>query len=197
METVERIPLVEVAKLVRAALKQAFPRTRFSVTSNRYSGGSSIDVHWTDGPTDRQVRRVCDCYEGADFDGMQDLKTYHDTLLADTEGEVPRLVRLGVDFVMPSRRISSEWRAELEAEIAAFTELPANEWTPLPVTVQERLAGGGFLVCSTACSGDLGQLVHRLSCLRDRSVSCGHEGQVGYLSGNGERRCCGCGALLA
>lgn len=66
----------ETAKLLRAALKQAFPAVKFGVKSSVYSGGASIDVRWTDGPTAAKVERIAKQFEGADFDGMIDLKTY-------------------------------------------------------------------------------------------------------------------------
>jgi len=65
----------QTAKLLRQTLKEAFPTTKFSVRSASYAGGASIDVHWTDGPTATQVQAICDRFEGADFDEMQDLKT--------------------------------------------------------------------------------------------------------------------------
>jgi hypothetical protein len=64
----------ETAKLVRGALKRAFPGVKFSVRSSTYSMGASINVHWTDGPTTEQVRGVTSPYEGSGFDGMIDLK---------------------------------------------------------------------------------------------------------------------------
>ena len=66
----------QTAKLLRQALKEAFPTTKFSVRSASYTGGASIDVHWTDGPTATQIRAICDRFEGADFDEMQDLKLH-------------------------------------------------------------------------------------------------------------------------
>ena len=63
------------AKLLRQALKESFRTTEFSVRSASYAGGVSIDVHWTDGPTGTQVQAICSRFEGANFDGMQDLKT--------------------------------------------------------------------------------------------------------------------------
>jgi conjugative element/phage-associated large polyvalent protein len=65
----------QTAKLLRKALKEAFPTTKFSVRSDSYAGGASIDVHWTDGPTAQQVQTICNRFEGVDFDGMQDLKS--------------------------------------------------------------------------------------------------------------------------
>ena len=46
----------ETAKLVRAALKKAFPGVKFSVKSSVYSMGASIRVGWTDGPVTKAVR---------------------------------------------------------------------------------------------------------------------------------------------
>lgn len=66
----------ETAKLVRGELKRSFPGVKFSVRSKTYSGGASIDVSWTDGPTDDEVKAKIGIYAGADFDGMIDLKTH-------------------------------------------------------------------------------------------------------------------------
>lgn len=65
----------ETAKLVRKALKEAFPRQKFSVRSSTYSMGASIHVGWTDGPQTADVDKVIGCFAGSGFDGMIDLKT--------------------------------------------------------------------------------------------------------------------------
>lgn len=65
----------ETAKLVRKALKEAFPGQKFSVRSSTYSMGASIRVGWTDGPQTADVDRVVGCFAGSGFDGMIDLKT--------------------------------------------------------------------------------------------------------------------------
>lgn len=93
----EYISVVETAKLIRKALKETFPGFKFSVRSERYSGGASIDVWWTDGPTVPQVDRVAGAFEGSYFDGMIDYKgsRYH-----KLDGE---LVHFGADFIHCSR----------------------------------------------------------------------------------------------
>jgi Large polyvalent protein associated domain 29 len=63
----------ETAKLVRVALKKNFPGIKFSVTSSRHT----INVSWTDGPIDPQVKAVTNTFGGMGFDGMQDMDTYH------------------------------------------------------------------------------------------------------------------------
>jgi hypothetical protein len=67
-----RLSTAATAVYVRQALKAAFPRTQFSVTSSVYSMGSSISVRWTDGPTASQVNPILKAFEGAGFDGMTD-----------------------------------------------------------------------------------------------------------------------------
>lgn len=64
----------ETAKLIRGALKRSFPGVKFSVRSKTYSGGASINVDWTDGPTDRMVAAVTGQFAGGRFDGSIDLK---------------------------------------------------------------------------------------------------------------------------
>ena len=104
----------ETAKLVRAHLKAAFPAVKFSVRSSVYSGGASIDVSWTDGPRTNRVKRITDLLEGATFDGMVDLKSYHDTVLVGPAG--PRSVHLGADFIFHRRHMTNE--ADLTAQAA-------------------------------------------------------------------------------
>lgn len=62
----------ETAKLVRAALKKAFPGIKFSVISHVYSMGASIRVKWHDGPEPADVSKVARAFAGATFDGMTD-----------------------------------------------------------------------------------------------------------------------------
>jgi hypothetical protein len=68
-----RVTCTETAKLVRFALRRAFPSVKFSIRSNRYSGGSSIDVRWSDGPTVACVKSVTMNYAGGGFDSSIDL----------------------------------------------------------------------------------------------------------------------------
>lgn len=94
------LSVAETAKLVRQALKESFPGVRFSVRSDSYSGGASIDVRWTDGPNAKQVKAVTSDFEGSYFDGMIDYKgsCYH-----ALDGKP---VRFGADFIFENRGYS-------------------------------------------------------------------------------------------
>lgn len=113
----------ETAKLVRKALKATFPGVKFSVRSSTYAGGASIDVSWTDGPTSYAVDSVLHLYSGASFDGMIDLKSYHDSMIANEDGSV-ETVHFGADFVMGQRSYSEPVVEKVKAEIERLTGAP-------------------------------------------------------------------------
>lgn len=135
----------ETARLLRAALKPAFPGVKFSVRSDVYSGGASIDVGWTDGPTQHEVRRVSDRYAGGGFDGMIDMAYNVDHWLepdgtatlayspgtVGSAGSIPgdsnpqpsadaRMVSFGAHYVFANRSISETFRAVLERRLEAY-----------------------------------------------------------------------------
>lgn len=60
------------AKKIKAELKKAFPSTKFRVVSSSYSMGTSVDVHWADGPTQKEVEKISKKYQYGHFDGMSD-----------------------------------------------------------------------------------------------------------------------------
>lgn len=103
----------ETAKLVRQALKESFPGTKFSVRSDTYSGGASIDIRYTDGPARALVEAIADQFKGAYFDGMIDYKgsRYH-----KLDGEE---VRMGADFISVGREYSDAYKARAERFIAS------------------------------------------------------------------------------
>lgn len=71
----------DAAKCMRTVLKARFPGCKFSVRIDRYAGGSSVRVNWTDGPTEKMVNAICGQYEGKSFDGSIDMAYYNDCYL--------------------------------------------------------------------------------------------------------------------
>ncbi|WP_373546500.1 LPD29 domain-containing protein [Chamaesiphon sp.] len=67
----------QTAKFVRAELKSAFPKQKFSVTSSRHS----IDVSWFDGASTKEVAAITDKFGGMEFDGMRDCDTFQKTMV--------------------------------------------------------------------------------------------------------------------
>ena len=89
METIHN--RVTAAKAIRMELKQRWPLTKFSVRSESYSGGSSINVSWELGPTGKQVEHIANKYEEGSFDGMTDSYNYDPTLVLTKDNQIKRL----------------------------------------------------------------------------------------------------------
>src|SRR5258708_4615830 len=107
---VRSLSCAETAKLVRSELAKRFPGVKFGVRSKVYSMGASIDVRYVDGPPTAEVKVVTDRFEGATFDGMQDLKSYHDSVL---HGEA---VSFGADFIFVWRDLSPSAVSQVKKE---------------------------------------------------------------------------------
>ena len=109
----EYLSCADTAKLLRQALRRTFSGVKFSVRSDTYSGGASIDVSWTDGPTEKAIKTLVDEFGGADFDASTDLKTYRaPDLMPDLEYGA-REIHYGADFIFCKRSTSGELEAKL------------------------------------------------------------------------------------
>lgn len=113
----------ETAALVRQQLAACFPGQKFSVRSDTYSGGASVRVRWTDGPTEKDVDRAVARYENSWFDGMQDLRHYHDETLVTLPGQqLPVPVVFGANYVTTSRDLSPGYAAQLHEAAAELVK---------------------------------------------------------------------------
>lgn len=116
----EFISVTDTAKLIRKALKEAFPGVKFSVKSSSYSGGASVGIRWTDGPNEAQVKAVAGIFRGAYFDGSID----YQGSISHMMGGKP--VRFGADYVNLSREFSD---AAIERAIARVFRMFAGNFT--------------------------------------------------------------------
>ncbi len=133
MTATDYVSAAETAKLVRQVLKAAFPGIKFSVRTDSYAGGASIDVRWIDGPTTAQVDAVTAQYRGAIFDSSIDLKehVYH-----QVDG---RRVSYGADYIMAQRRYSVAF-----AHQVAMAE--AQRWgQPAPAITTDGYDGSAYV----------------------------------------------------
>ena len=140
--------LVAAAKNIRIELSRAFPDVRFSVRSDRFSGGDAIRISWVDGPTTAQVDAIAKRYEAGTFDGMTDTYNYRaDHGWCDAFGDAK--------YVQTHRDYS-------DALIARVLGRVYREWcdadVPAP-TVEDYRAGRIYTV--RARCGDFTREVHR------------------------------------
>lgn len=66
---IEHIEVVQVAKLIRAMLKQSFPKTKFCVRSSKFTSGTAIDVRWAGRPQQVDVERLLAMFKSYDIQG--------------------------------------------------------------------------------------------------------------------------------
>lgn len=100
------------AKMIRKIIKANFKGTKFSV---RMNGGNSINVRWVDGPSECQVKAKIGHCRGASFDGMVDLKSYHDTTITNSAGEQTQ-VHFGNDYLFTDRNYTPEFLTKIAKE---------------------------------------------------------------------------------
>src|SRR6185312_1000979 len=61
------------AKNIKKELARAFPGVKFTVKSDSFSGGDSIDIGWELGPTTKEVEAITGKYQEGHFNGMEDI----------------------------------------------------------------------------------------------------------------------------
>ena len=107
IEYKEYYSVADTARIIRAILKEAFPKSinpdiKFRVRSSSYAGGASIRVSWVDGPTRDQVDTLLAGLNGKYVDGMIDYAGYNYHTL---DG---RKTSLGADYIFAERTVSDE-----------------------------------------------------------------------------------------
>lgn len=120
------IDTADVAKLVRKDLKAAFPGVKFSVRIERYAGGSSINVNWTNGPAEEKVEAVAGHYCAGDFNGMDDIYEYNNSPYCNHYIFFRRDVEQEI-YVNESRRICKEWGITLPENVS-YNDLDGYLW---------------------------------------------------------------------
>ena len=104
-----RKSLITATKNMRTELKVAFPGVKFSIKSERYSGGDSVRVQWTDGPKNSAVMGIVKKYQDGHFDGMTDYYEYSNDPFTDFFG--------GAKYVFAQRECSDALKAKARAVV--------------------------------------------------------------------------------
>lgn len=94
------------AAAIRTELKSAFIGVKFSVTSDTYSGGNSVHISWTDGPTVKEVEAITSKYQYGHFNGMEDLYEY-----SNNREDIPQ-----AKYIQESRTMSDTAKSDILAK---------------------------------------------------------------------------------
>lgn len=112
----------ETAKKIRKVLKAAFPQTKFSVTTDVYSMGSSINVSWQDGPLDCQVSPLVNQFQAGYFDSMQDMHI-PGSYTCPFDG----MQYSGAKHLFTKRELSPEYEARVHDFMQSYYSEPKNK----------------------------------------------------------------------
>ena len=94
------------AKLIKKRLTALYPGVKFSVRSDVFSMGDSVDIRWTDGPLRESIEVITKQYQNGSFNSMEDIYEY--------EAIDPALGCEGAKYVNCHHELSPKHRAMLE-----------------------------------------------------------------------------------
>ena len=78
---------VELAKMIRKDLKQAFPKQKFSIRNQRGGYSTAINVGWNDGVAQSKVKPILQKFERIDRDyATQEILAGGNTFIFDERG---------------------------------------------------------------------------------------------------------------
>ena len=124
----------QAAKLIRKALKQAFPKTKFSVRSQYYSCGSSVHISYTNGPTSDSVEEVAASLVGGAYcDGMADMTVATDGDMRLTV-DGPVVYRFG-GYITARREIDEETAADFITRYVCEHPDASNAYGDSPIAI--------------------------------------------------------------
>ena len=67
------------ARDIKGVLKKQWPTVKFSVRSDNFSMGNSVDVSWNLGPASSDVEKIINKYQYGHFNGMIDMYEHTNT----------------------------------------------------------------------------------------------------------------------
>lgn len=132
------------ATAIREELKKEFPNVKFSVKSSNFSGGDSVNVEWSNGPTTLEVSKFTSKYQYGRFDGMTDSYEYSNSIEGlpqskyvqtrrEISEEVNNVVKEAVSKLFNFSNMT-EWEQEREINSYAYKIINKNS-IPVGATV--------------------------------------------------------------
>ena len=103
---------------IKAELSKAFPSVKFSVRSDSFSMGNSVDISWQNGPTVAQVEAISQKYQYGSFNGMEDI--YETTNYRD---DIPQ-----AKWVSEHREVSEELIKQVAEQLGQLHKFPENDY---------------------------------------------------------------------
>jgi len=112
----------QTAQEIRKVLKTTYPKVKFTVTSESYSGGNSVRVGYTDFIPTTEIDKLLSKFQYGHFDGMTDMYEYSNKV----EG-IPQVKYLFVERKM-SEMVKNELLNKINTEYAGCENLGYDDY---------------------------------------------------------------------
>lgn len=129
MKKTYKTEAAQVAALIKAELKVLYPSIAFSVKSQTYAGGNSVDVKYFKGknsPDQKEIEKVAYKFKAGHFDGMTDMYEYTYKGTGPTancifvRAEYPTEVYKATQLEVSPNASPEVWRESLEKNLIAM-----------------------------------------------------------------------------
>lgn len=160
------------AQLIREALKEAFPGVKFSVVSDSFANGTSVDIRYQDGPSRKQVEQVYAPFVSGRYNSQEDMHEYHrEPTTVDSTGKLLRL-SYGAKYIHEHRSYSPAYGFFLNAldlrqaptlaeQFAAFHQWHSSQRYAMQTSWGEN--GGTYTVSSNSTGNDFERFAEALT----------------------------------
>ena len=164
--------VARTAQLIREALKIAFPGVKFSVISDSFANGTSVDIRYTDGPSRKQVEQVYAPFISGRYNSAADRYEQHrEPTTIDSTGKLFRL-SYGAKYIGEHRSYSPAYGFFLNAldlrqapplaeQFAAFEQWHSAQRYAMQTSWGEN--AGTYTVSSNRASRDLEHFAEALT----------------------------------
>src|SRR3990167_4720445 len=123
----------QTSKLIKNILKKEYPSVDFSVTSDNFANGNSVDVRWTDGIPTKEIESFLRQFEYGSFDGMTDCYNY------DNKHDHPQ-----AKYVHASRSISENNRILIRKQLAEKMNIEDSDNAAIPDEYMANVRGYAY-----------------------------------------------------
>jgi hypothetical protein len=118
---------------IRNILKREYPKVKFSVTSDNFAGGNSVDIRWTDGVPSKEIDAFARQFEYGTFDGMTDSYNY------DNKADHPQ-----AKYVHCSRNVSQEKNEIIQKQLADLMGIENDDYAVVPNDFMVNVRGYAY-----------------------------------------------------
>ena len=118
---------------IKNILKREYPSVKFSVTSDNFANGNSVDIRWIDGIPTKDIESFSHQFQYGNFDGMTDCYNY-DNKHGYNQAK----------YVHCSREISQEKRDTIQEQLAKLMNIANQGYSVIPKDYQVNVRGYAY-----------------------------------------------------